>query len=301
MAGASGRATIGGLVLWLTAVIFALEAGPARPHGIAAACSSTDTPFRNVRQLSGLPQRPGLAVRRGRVNRERVARIDDGQLVARSVLAGVRPARDDRSSVTQGGDRGRMRHLSHADGADARTLRRRARRGIRAPANRTVGFGHERPCRRRCVLHTLPPDKQRAAGDGRQLHRWLRRQARASLGRTDLRAVSGRRGQDPHHALCDRGHANGEPPHPAVGAVRHVSHAVHEGSRSARARSLARCQSRCPISSGSTARIAPNGAASRATCRKCRSRRPWRQSSANRGPGSVGTRSSAATSSCSAC
>ena len=32
MAGASGRATIGGLVLWLTALIFAVEAGPARPQ-----------------------------------------------------------------------------------------------------------------------------------------------------------------------------------------------------------------------------------------------------------------------------
>ena len=68
------------------------------------------------RELHGLPQQPCDAGWRGRVDRRDLALDDDGQLGARSVLAGGRAARDDRSPHTLRRDPGRVRRLSHAHG-----------------------------------------------------------------------------------------------------------------------------------------------------------------------------------------
>ena len=110
----AGR-SIGGRCLRCRLVVLA-RGGPwrAQPRRTSAAAASAALPDR--RQLPRVPQRADHALGRGRVDRRRVARLDDGQLRARSLLAGVRPARDDRSPDEEGGDRGRVLDLPHADG-----------------------------------------------------------------------------------------------------------------------------------------------------------------------------------------
>ena len=85
-------------------------------------------------------------VGRGRLDRRDLAIDDDGELGARSVLAGRRAARDDRPPDARGGDPGRMRRVPHADGAAdrARGGRQRARcsrtcRSRARPIRRCIG------------------------------------------------------------------------------------------------------------------------------------------------------------------
>ena len=173
------------------------------------------------------------------------------------------------------GDRGRMRDLPHADVANEGTRGEPAGPDLRAPADRHRRGRRRSTRRRRRVVHGLPPDWTRAPRHARELQRRLRaeRSRRPSAERRMFGPVRGRRRPPGDHALGDGHDAGGGDAPPRIGSVRHVPHAVSRKRSARRARWSASCPSRCRTSSGATAHSSRNGAASRATCRRSRSRR----------------------------
>ena len=115
--------------------------------------------FSDGRELSRVPQRPHHRVRRGRVDRIGLARIDHGEFVARSVLAGVRAPGNDRSPGSRCRDRRCLRRLSHADGARAGRRQRPQRAGVRASAGGRQSSlpridSRTTACRARCAIRS---------------------------------------------------------------------------------------------------------------------------------------------------
>ena len=113
-----------------------------------------------TRELPRLPQQPDHAGGRGRVDWRDVAVHDDGQLGARSVLAGRGAPRDDRSPHARSGDPGRMRGLPHADGSARSRTRRAARATVFAHLPRRAGTIRPRigspptACPARCAIRS---------------------------------------------------------------------------------------------------------------------------------------------------
>ena len=196
-------------------------------------------PVQDRRQLHAVPQQPDDAGGRGRFDRAQLARVDDGQLRARSVLAGGRPTRDDRSPERRRRHRGRVFDLPHADGPQ----RRRTRTAARARCSRicrsasttspTTLLAHDGVS---CTLcHQISSEKlgtpESFVGGfvvaGRQ---------------PSPRPIFGPFEVEKGLTTVMRSSAEFQPTqgdaHPAVGAVRHVPHAHHEGARTRRARSI---------------------------------------------------------------
>ena len=190
-------------LMWVVAVLWPEGRGAARaqsdPHRPAGPVSFK-TGAECMACHNGLTTPSG----RGRLDRRELARHDDGQLLARSLLAGARPARGDRSSGACRGDRGRVLHLPHADDHAIRPAPRAAHgRGLRAPADRRPAGRIRWPrtaCRARYAIRS-----QRATWHARELHRRLRRstspvlpaRSRCSVRSRSMRART-------HHAVVDR-------------------------------------------------------------------------------------------------
>ncbi len=82
---------------------------------------------------------------------------------------------------------------------------------------------------RRRVLHGVPPDRGRGTRRARELRRRLQdRAARRFAGR--VRSARCRCGPTIRDALRGRVHADRGHAHPAIGALRDLSHAVHDGA-----------------------------------------------------------------------
>ena len=143
----------------LVVVLRAMPAAPAPPAS-SADPAPVDAALCALQRLRGVPQPDRDAPWRRRVDRRVVAFDDDGQLGARSVLAGRRAARDDRPSQALRGDPGRVRHLPHAD--DAADCRRRP--VIRARCSRSchsrietlpaIGAWRATASRARCAIRS---------------------------------------------------------------------------------------------------------------------------------------------------
>ena len=165
----------------------------------------------------------------------RLARVDDGQLVARS-RTGRRPSGAKRSTIPQRPrDRGRVLDLPHADGRGPR----RGSRAAAAKSSRTcrsadASTPDDEAGRRRRVVHALPSDRSAEA--------WAR--ARASRAASIVEPApgeprrmfgpfDGRRRPHRADALGDRRDAGRGDARPRVGDVRDVPHALHPGARAA--------------------------------------------------------------------
>ena len=115
--------------------------------------------FPDLGPLRRLPQRPADAVGRGHLDRLRLAREHDGELVARSVLAGERAPRD--RSIIPSRRRTIEDECSICHMPITRyeaKLRGEQGRGVRAPAVRLPTRRRPRGCGRRVVLG-VPPDR----------------------------------------------------------------------------------------------------------------------------------------------
>ena len=183
-----------------------------RPTTVAAATprrgAPTLTMFAHSDDCVACHNNLDLAGGRGRLDRRDLARHDDGQLGARSVLAGERAARDDRSPVARGGHRGRVRGVPHADGAADRARGRGQGRGLRAPADRGApGARHDSTARgRRRLVHRLSSDRAPSGSARARASTATSRCAAASP--TASASCSARSqadaGRRTHHALGDR-------------------------------------------------------------------------------------------------
>ena len=92
------------------------------------------------------------------------------------------------------------------------------------------------PRRGRRLLFRLPSDLERASRYARELQRRVRDRTDAGFRRAaDLRPLSRGCGTQDDHALGERVCAGGSAAHQAIGVVRDVSHADHDGLRSERA------------------------------------------------------------------
>ncbi len=148
------------------------------------------------RQLRGLPQRADHRVGRGRLDRFGVARVDDGQLVARPVLAGCCPARGDRSSRRRSArSRTSARSATCRWPADQRESVRDGHGevfahlpvGERSTLDDRAGGGWR-------VVHGLPPNRSAGPGHARELHRRLLDREPHVGDAHDARTVRDRRG-----------------------------------------------------------------------------------------------------------
>ena len=202
-------------------------------HGAAANGAARLTgasPLSIGHALHGLSQRPDRALRRRRVDRHDLARIDDGAFRARSVLAGGRAPRNHGSPPRPGRDRERMLAVSHAHGACTGADAGQAAVGVRERHRRRAAA--RSPGGRRCLLHPLPSDDVGQAGPESELHgRLHHRRGDAPRAAPGCRPVRGGRGPGLAHAL-----GLGVPPregdaHPAIRGLRHVPHAVHAPAR----------------------------------------------------------------------
>ena len=292
---------------WLAALFFSLP-GAASPQvadpPVRLPAGHPDTMFVTSHECVRLPQRPDHADRRGRVHRRVVARLDDGQFVARS-RTGRRRCGAKSSTI-----RRRRRQIEDECAIChmpmSRTKARAgkpARRDLRAPADRARAADEDDrlaadgvSC---SVCHQIGPERlgtRDSFNGGFVLAQPTPDGERRMFGPFEVD-----RGPPDDHAVGDRHDAGrGEAP-PRIRGVRHLPYALYAGAWARRAKCSGSSPSRCRISSGSTVRSARSGAASRATCRRSRSRRASPPCSARSGWASGGTRSSAATSSCSAC
>ena len=233
-----------------------------------------------------------------------LARLDDGQLRARSLLAGGGAARDARSPSAGRPDRGRVRDLPHADGTRRGASGRPAGTGLRAPAgadatsrtpDRLAADGVS------CTLcHQIGRER---LGTPRELHWRLRRRARRrATGAAHLRSVPSRRG--PRRVMHSAaGFAPTEATHMRQSELCATCHTLYTKALGPHGEVIGRrCPSRCPyLEWRHSAFIAPNGAASPATC----PRSPNDAGLVGAGPAarraSRAMSSSAGTSSCCAC
>ena len=189
-----------------------------------------------------MPQRFAHALRRRCVDRRELAGLDDGQFVARSVLAGRRAEGSGRSPRCGTGDSGRLRHVPHAHVANRGAYQRFAGKRLRplASHSRKRTDRSSRPRRRR-LLH-VPSDYRSESRNGRQLYRRLRRLHRRSPraclrvahGTAGVRPVQDRARDGDHHAVGDGLPADGSHAHTAVRSVRDLSHARDASARSQR-------------------------------------------------------------------
>ena len=163
-----------------------------------------------------------------------VARVDDGQLLARSVLAGGGPARDDRPSgrAAEIEDECATCHMPMA--RDRSAARRAARRGVRAPAGRRAAAPADAAGGRRRVVHALPqiaPDvsARRESFTGGFVIGRRPRTAPRMFGPFEVDGAARASCDPPPASMPTEGRAR-----PAVGAVRDVPHALHERARAER-------------------------------------------------------------------
>ena len=275
--------------------------GVCRPRR-AGGAPAHEAGIPHVRSLHRVPQRPDHERRRGRVDRLRLARDDDGQLVARSVLAGERAPRDARSSGSR---------------------RRRSRTPARAATCRWSATPRRWTGGRRKVFAHLPFKARRDGGslaeDGVSCS-LCHQIGTARLGtpesftggfEIDPPDAQGNHREygpyavDPGHTLVMKTSTEGFVPAQAehIRKLRDVRDLPHADYRDARSRRQA---GRPAAGAGAVPGVAAQRlqgrrrAASRATCRWSRSLWRSRASSANRGSWR-GTCSSAPTSSCSGC
>ena len=206
----------------------------------------------------------------------------------------------------QGGDRGRVLDLPHADGA----VRSEARRRRRARSSRTCRSRYEQAqgsaradgvsC---SVCHQITT---RQLGNTRELRRRLRdrHDASQSANAPDLRSVRDREGPDAIMTVSSATFKPTEGEHiRAVGTVRDLPHALHAGAR-ARTGQVDRRAARAGALSGVAAQRLSRTTQSCQTCHMptVEGARPD-HSRAGRAARTAwrGIRSSAATSSCSGC
>ena len=159
----------------------------------------------------------------------RLARQHDGQLVARSVLAGERAARNDRSSGVAGGDRGRMLRSATCRWR----VTKRSCDGQQGEVFSHLPFDADEEAgpagRRRRVVLGVPPDREGQARHARELQRRLRRRRagrRRTSSRSTVRSRSRRDNQRIMRTSTGGFQPDGGDAHPRIGAVRHVPHAV---------------------------------------------------------------------------
>ena len=107
--------------------------GRARARRRAAA-----VPVRDVGPVPRLSQRHDHAIRGRRLDRVRLAWVDDGQQRPRSVLASRGPARDRRLPGRRVSHPERVRRVPHADGALPGARRRTRAGGLLPPRRRTA-------------------------------------------------------------------------------------------------------------------------------------------------------------------
>ena len=243
------------LVMLAVAVVAAIASG-----GVAAARAETKGPaveFQHLRPLRRLPQRPDHAVGRGRVDRLRLAREHDGQLVARSRTGrrSVRRETIDHPEATAAiEDECSICHMPMT--RYAAKLRGREGAGLRAPAvrGRRQGSGARPPtaCRARCATRSAASGSARArastaassiepADD--------RRRAAASTGRSRSRPGTRRI----MRTLVGRLPADAGGAHPASRSSAPPATRCSRRRSGPAARSSASCRSRCRIRSGCTA------------------------------------------------
>ena len=136
-----------------------------------------------------------------------------------------------------------------------------ARRGVRESRRRRRRSMRSRPtaCRAPSVIRSRPTGSASTRASTA-----VSRSSRTAVGPGRLRAARGRCGPAVRHALGGRVHADRGRSHPAIGALRDVPHAVHDGARRGGAGDRRRCRSRCRIRSGCTASIATT-----ASCQSC--------------------------------
>ena len=256
-------------------------------RGRRAASARSPHASRPARLVPRVSQRTDDARRRRRLDRRRVARIDDGQLVARPVLAGLGPARNPRSSRSPRGHRGRVRNVPHADGAGGVVARRGGRAAVfahlpigraTAPLDALAADGVS------CTLcHQILPDglgRDSSFNGGFALDPTRGRQ-RA----TGLRPVRDRR--RPLDASCDRPPASGRPKARTCGN----RSCARRATRSTRARSapdgqvIGRLPEQVPYLEWRQSAYRDERSCQAATCPSSATGRRSRRSSANARPG----------------
>ena len=181
--------------------------------------------------MPGLSQRSAHAFGRGCVDRCELAGIDDGELVARSVLAGQRAEGSARLPGCVEGDSGRVRDMSYADVAH-RSAARRSRRGcVRSPACHWWRRSSRSPRARRRRMLDVPPDNRSEPGHTSQLHGRLCRLICRSEDRVPgVRTLQNRARDDDHHAVGDRVPTDRGFTREAIRVLRDLPHAGDEGA-----------------------------------------------------------------------
>jgi hypothetical protein len=99
MAGGSSGALVAALLLWFCAALGGQRTAGSDQAGGPGARALTPQ-FQTAENCLRVPQQPHCRLRRGCLDRKRLARIDHGQLVARPVLAGIGQERDARSPLS---------------------------------------------------------------------------------------------------------------------------------------------------------------------------------------------------------
>ena len=252
------RAVIAGWRVRRVAAVAVRRAVRTRPpQATAGRRRSCGRVVRDVRQLPGVPQRPddadGEDVSIGVV----LARVDDGELVARSrtgrrrsgarrwTIRRTRDAIEDECAICH---MPMARAAAHAAGG-ARTVFALAAVGARRHSDEHQLAADGVSC---TLCHQIGPD---GLGTRESFVGGFVIAPRPQTAVPDVRPVRGRRRACTAMMRSATGVAAGEGgAPPAVGAVRHLPHALHAGARpNGRGRS-ARCPSRCRTSSGGTAR-----------------------------------------------
>ena len=241
------------------------------------------------------------ARRRGRLDRRRLAGLDDGQRRPGPILAGVHPPRDPGQPEDRRGRRARVLGLPHAHGPLSGQGGRRHGAGLRPSSRRLPQTARQAAlaidgvsC---TVCHQIGRGKARSKREllGRFCRRHARRPDRVA---PDLRPLryrrrGGGRRCSPRPASRPRRPTTSEARSSAPPAIR-----SSPTPSTRRAKSSAGCRNRSPTSNGSTAAITERWSASLATCPRSKGRRPFPRPWASPARMSPATSSAAATSSC---
>ena len=245
---------------------------PRRPDGRRASRASL---FTTVGQLPGVPQRADDAVGRGRLDRRRLARVDDGELGARSRTgrrrSGARSI-DHPTAAAEIEDECAICHMPMARSGRPHAAGERADIFRLLPVGDATTPDEHRAGRRRRVVHGVPPDRPERLGTRESFTGGFVHAAPGPVRGCSVRSRSTAAGR----RSCGRstGFEPAEAEHiRAVGGLRDLPHALHAGARAGRAHH--RRAARAGAVSRMAAQRVPraSGAASRATCRRCAARR----------------------------